>query len=155
MPRWNDDDKTPTPVTGVNLPTFPMHPLPQAHSGAMHLSPPQAEKTIPVSQIHIPLPAMVAVIVAMIGGVVSMTLVWAKATDPASHLEPAIVTNGGGVAYKNEIKSAREDFKDALLDEHRVTRKMLLEMQLRCRKSPGSGATDLDCKVSYLPEPEN
>lgn len=116
---------------------------------------PQAEKTIPVSQIHIPLPAMVAVIVAMIGGVVSMTLVWAKATDPALHLEPAVVTNGGGVAYKNEIKSARQDFKDALLDEHRVTRRMLLEMQLRCRKAPGSGATDLDCKVSYLPEPDH
>ena len=152
MPRWNDDDKTtPTPVTGVNLPTFPMHPMPPTHTGAMHLT--SQEKTIPVSQIHIPLPAMIAVLTFMLGGVTSMTLVWAKATDPALHLEPVVVTNGGGVAYKNEVKSSREDFKDALLDEHRATRRMLLQMVLRCKKPPGAG-TDLDCKVSYLPESE-
>ena len=153
MPRWNDDDKTPTPVTGVNLPTFPMHPMPPTRSGALHLPPPQ-EKTIPVSQIHIPLPAMIAVLTFMLGGVTSMTLVWAKASDPALHLEPVVVTHGGGVAYKNEVKTAREDFKDALLDEHRSTRRMLLQMVLRCKKPPGAGNADLDCKVSYLPESE-
>lgn len=143
----NDPEATPTPVTGVR--PFPM---PQTHSGAMHMPP--TEKTIPVSQIHIPLPAMVAILVFMLGGVVSMTLVWAKSTDPALHLEPIIVTSGGGVAYKNEVKNVRQDFKDALLDEHRATRRMLLQMTFRCHRPPGAGAADLDCRVSYLPEPE-
>jgi len=125
------------------------------HSGAIVMPPPE-EKSIPVSQIHIPLPAMIAVLTFMLGGVTSMTLVWAKATDPALHLEPGLVTLGGGVAYKNDVKNAREDFKDALRVEHRITRKMLLEMQLRCRRAQGSSTnTEMDCKVSYLPEPEN
>lgn len=115
---------------------------------------PQAERTIPVSQLHIPLPTTIAMLMFMLGGVISMTLVWAQATNPALHVEPALVTAGGGVAYKNDVSTARQDFKNALLDEHRTTRKMLLEMQLRCRKAPGSSATDLDCKVSYLPEPD-
>lgn len=105
---------------------------------------------VPVSNIHVPLPAMIAILVFMLGGVASMTLVWAASTNPAMHLEPDVVTQGGGVAYKNEVKNVRQDFKDALLSEHRSTRKMLLQMTLRCRRA--AGGSDLDCTVSYLPE---
>jgi hypothetical protein len=123
----------------------------QHNTGAIPLNTPGPE--VSIGRIQIPLPAVLAVLAFMLGGVVSMTLVWAESTDPAKHLEPALVTAGGGVAYKNEIKTTRQDFKDALVDEHRAMRKMLLQMVLRCRKASPAGV-DLDCKVSYLPEPE-
>lgn len=133
-------DNTPTPVTGV-LPTIPQHPMDTPSS-----------KPVSINKIQVPLLMMVTAFVLVAGGIISMTLVWAQTTDPARHLQPQVVTRGGGVAYKNEVKEARQEFEDAILKEHKRTRKMLKEMVLRCRKSRSSA--ELDCRVTYLPEPD-
>jgi hypothetical protein len=95
---------------------------------------------------------MLAVLTFMLGGVISMTLVWAAATDPAQHLDPPSVTRGGGVAYKNDVKEVSQGIKDALLDEHRSTRRMLMGMRLTCSREKLTN--EFACRVSYLPEPE-
>ena len=103
-----------------------------------------------VTRLQIPIVLVVAMMVFALGGVISMTLVWAKTSDPQRHLEPALVTAGGGVAYQTDVRAARDDAQKASAAQQRITRKMLLGMKLTCKKADG----ELECKVSYLPEPE-
>lgn len=134
-------DNTPTPVE-----------IPLAQSRAFGL-PPADNNGLNVTRLHVPLPAVITLLVFMAGGVISVTGVWfrlaAHAEAHEAHIDPTEATRGGGVAYRNEVTAVRTDLTQAKGEIERRTRKLLKSMEISCHKN-GDG---LKCKVE-LPEGE-
>jgi hypothetical protein len=106
-----------------------------------------------VTRLHVPLPVMITVLVFMLGGVVSVTLVWGKTTehrdDKHVHIDETEAIQGGGVAFKSDVAAVRTEFEQKMTGEYQKTRKMLKAMTIGCTTKHGA----LTCKVD-LPEPD-
>ena len=131
-----DDRHTPTPIP---LPV----PVEQSQARGLPAVLIQNRQTdehpINVTRLSVPLPLVAAIFATLLGGIVSMTLVWAKtvghAGDRTMHVDPEDATKGGGVAYKNDVTATRTDFETRLVQEQKKTRKLLKSMSIRCKKA--------------------
>lgn len=146
-------DHTPGPVPADELPTsasdqlryvqpvmtFTPHPV--APPAQAKLEEPSGMN---VMKLHVPLPAMVGVLVFFFGVVGSVALVWAKVAGHAEardlHADVTEAIRGGGVAYKFDVASLRTDLQ-------KQTRKLLKGMTIHCRQTP----EEMRCTVE-LPE---
>ena len=132
--------------------------LPIVHASARYEGVPASreestsDRIVSINKIHVPMLAWVGALVVCLGGVISMTTVWAKtvshAEDKQVHIDPEKATAGGGMAYKTDIISVRADMKQAILESQQKTRMMLKEMKITCTKTEGGMA----CRVTELPE---
>jgi predicted helicase len=108
---------------------------------------------VSVTRLHVPLSVMMTFLAVVLGGVVSMTVVWSKTTDHTDdaqvHINEHAAVTGGGVAYQKDVDQVEQRFEQRMLGEYRKTRKMLKAMTISCDSVRGQ----LNCKVD-LPEPE-
>lgn len=94
------------------------------------------------ARLTIPVVMFLMLLATVVGGVVSLTDVYNRlsshAKDPHVHVNAEAAVNGGGVAYKNDIR-----------DERQRMRALLKSMEISCTRGP-RGDT-MTCRV-YLPE---
>ena len=124
-------ERTPTPVLG--LPSV------------------QPDAGVSVTRLHVPISVVVGIFSVVVGGLVSMTMVWARTVDHgndhAMHLDAQESMRGGGPAFKLEVATVKAECDKKLQTEHQRMRRLLKAMTFRC-ETRGQG---MDCHVD-LPE---
>ena len=129
---------------------LPTTPNPAGGSHGFVIPPTQP---VNINRVHIPFLVVIAFIGVIIGGVVSMTVVYATTRahviDEQIHINQASAIQGGGVAYKQDVYAVERKFEQAMRAEHSKTRKMLKGMKISCRA--GNRRGQLDCDIT-LPE---
>lgn len=127
---------------------LPTTPNPTGGSHSFVVPPTQP---VSINRVHVPLLVVIAFIGVIIGGVVSMTVVYATTRahviDEQIHINENSAVHGGGIAYKQDVAAVERRFEQRMQGEYRKTRKMLKGMTISCRNRRGA----LDCTVS-LPE---
>ena len=107
---------------------------------------------ISITRLQFPIGVTATIITTIIGGVISVTLLWSKmsshVTDGTVHVDPGHRERGGGLAYQNDVKEAVQHTDEAIRNEHVRIRTMLHELEWTCRPQSGGG---MNCK-SILPE---
>lgn len=130
----------------------PIPTVPHQHVPSQAVGLPQTH--LSVTKLAVPLPIMITFLAVVLGGVVSMTLVWGNtvrhAEDEHVHVDAAKTRDGGGVAYQRDIDRLERKFEQRMLTEYRKVRKMLKEMSITCSQRRNR---DLHCVVN-LPEPD-
>lgn len=112
--------------------------------------------SVSVTDLHVPLPLTIGVLVVLLGGVTAFSLVWYKtsahAEESSVHVDAAEAMRGGGVAYKNDVVQARSDMQQMVLGEGKKTRRMIKGMHFVCHKTREG---DIACgKVELLEDIE-
>jgi hypothetical protein len=103
-----------------------------------------AERTIPVTRLHMPVVMVAGVLISLLGiGGASWRLI-AHAEAKHIHLDEAGVIEGGGVAYKNDVRTAEAAFERGLAEQHKKIRKLLRQVELRCKRVQGETVCSID-----------
>jgi hypothetical protein len=137
-----------------NTPAPQMMPITDHPSGVVAM-PPMQQQNVSVDKVNMPVVMGIALLTAVLGGVVSLTLAWGHTSDHVAnqhvHIDEAKAIEGGGIAFRHDVYMAKAELKDQIEAESRKTRKLLRTMTLDCHKTPDGG---FGCKVSNLPDPE-
>lgn len=100
---------------------------------------PSAGHKVSIKDIDVPLVLMLTFIVAIVGGVTSMSLVWwqttSHATDTHTHVPIQESIEGGGVAYKQDVARVEETAREERRAQYKATRKLLTKMQITCQRT--------------------
>lgn len=94
---------------------------------------------VDVRKVWVPVTLLGALFMAVVSG----TLVYARLIDHVQsqtvHLDPNRVTEGGGLAYKNDVASLRNDLKWSLIEEQRRMRRLLRGATITCIRHSTQG----------------
>lgn len=128
-----------------NTPVPQMMPMGEHTSG---VAAPMQQQNVSVDKVNMPIVMGIALLTAVLGGVVSLTLAWGHTSDHVAnehvHINETKAIEGGGIAFKKDVY-------DRISAESKKTRKLLRDMTLECRKTADGG---FGCRVSNLPDPE-
>lgn len=97
-------------------------------------------RTVDVRRVWVPLTLLGSLLMTAVSG----TLVYARLNEHTQsaliHLDAREVTMGGGVAYKNEVSTLRNDVKWSIINSQRRLRNALRGATLTCVKQRAGGA---------------
>lgn len=93
-----------------------------------------------LAKTHLPMPLVITLLAMAISAAGSWWQLSSHAQNQTIHLDEKDVIEGGGVAFKNDVRQLRWDF------EHRLT-KMLRSVTVNCKYS-AKGSFDSICTVA-------
>lgn len=95
---------------------------------------------INLAKTHLPIPLVITLLAMAISAAGSWWQLSSHAQNRTIHLDEKDVIEGGGVAFKNDVRQLRWDF------EHRLT-KMLRSVTVNCKYS-SKGSLDSVCTLA-------
>ncbi|MGH9389813.1 MAG: hypothetical protein ACRD1Z_09370 [Vicinamibacteria bacterium] len=106
---------------------------------------------IDIGQVTVPITKTVVFVIGVLTVVLGLAATYwglqAHSANRHEHLDQMKAVEGGGVAYKADVEKAKFEWRQALSDESRRTRKLIRKMEVNCKKT-GNG---FSCTTS-LPE---